>query len=222
MNAITYNNVLYETPLSTEIESMWTRDSAVKNLGINMELGIAFSQSLIAFGARTRMFIPKKIASDYEDKDKDGYFEKYAESVGRGQSFGVYLDYYYLNYPFGVVSLNIGNGIDFDQSTVKFTMEQKEDSVEDTVQLFSGTSKLSAAFLRTNLLLDFQFGSVGFHFGTTISVPMTQKSSLTLTHSDPFTDASLTNVTAEEDLKGKLGHQAKVGADLFLAGYYSF
>ncbi len=221
-NAVTYSNLLYETPLSADIESMWTRDSTIKNLGVNVEVGIALSNSLLAFGARSRMFIPKKIASDYEDKDKDGYFERYAETVGRGKSMGVYLDYYYLNFPFGVVSFNLGNGLDFDQSTITLTMDQREDGLDETNQLFSATSKLTASFLRTNLLLDFDFGSLGFHFGSTIYVPITQKNSFVLSYSDPFTDSSLKNITAEEDLKAKLGHQAKVGADLFLATYYSF
>ncbi len=222
MNAVTYSNLLYEAPLSQDIQSMWTRDSTVRSVGGGVEFGIGFTNSLLAIGARSRIFVPKKIASDYEDKDKDGFFERYAETVARGQSVGLYLDYYYFHTSFGPLGFMLGNGLDIDRSTVKFSMDQKEDGIDVVNTLYTGTSKLSALFLRTNLLLDFNFGSLGFHFGTSVLVPLTQKSTLTLVATDPFTDQFLTDKSAKEDVQAKLGHQAKVGADLFVAGYYSF
>ncbi|MBC7531632.1 MAG: hypothetical protein H7318_08650 [Oligoflexus sp.] len=221
-DAVSYQNLVYDTPLGLNADSMWTQDSAVKAIGVGGEVGFGLKSFTLAIGARTRTFSPKRVSADYDNKDGDFYFEEYVESIGTGKSLGYWLDFYYLRWDWGVASLNLGNGIDMDSSTVTFTMDHLSDKTTDVTRYYDVKSSLKAMSLRTNLLLDFKFGPVGFKMGTTIFVPVSQQQSISVKQIDPFTNSWLKNKTAEEDVKEKLAHKAQVGMDLLLMGYFAY
>ncbi len=217
-----YRNIYYETPLGQNVESMWSPESDVKAVGLGAEFGIGIGTYTLALGARSRTYSPKKIVSDYDDADQNNDFEKYVESSGRGISTGYWLDFYYVHWDLGIASLNIGNGIDMDQSIVKFEAEQLSDDSDDIRKLYKAKSTLKTLSLRTDLLLDFKFGPVGFRMGTIIFAPLSQSSKISAETTDAFATNFLKNKTVEEDLKEVLGHKASVGVDMLLMGYFSF
>lgn len=217
-----YKNLVYETPLGQDVESMWSQESDVKSVGLGAEIGIGIKGFTLALGGRSRTFSPKRIASDYDDKDQNDIFEDYVETTGKGQSTGFWLDFYYLRWDWGVASLNIGNGIDMDTSVVKFTVDQLSDESDDKRELYKGKSTLKALSLRTDLLLDFNFGPVGFKMGTNIFVPLSQSQKIKVVHSDQFAVDKLKGKTVEEDVKESLAHKASLGVDMIIMGYFSF
>lgn len=223
VNPVTYSNLIYKTPLGQAVTSMWDVDSPVGTLGGGLELGFGISSYVLTVGARTRIYRPRRIASDYSDGDNDDFFEKYAETVATGSSFGAYLDFYYLSWQWGVTGLHLGNGLDFDSTNVTFTMEQKDDDAPEVLNKFyEATSKLTALSLRTNLILDFNFGSLGLKIGTIFTIPLSQSPSFSAKDStDPFL-SNLQGKTLEEDIKSSLGHKAQFGAEILLGAYFSY
>lgn len=231
VSPVSHANLVYETPQEQTVQSMWSSDSnsRVTSGSIGTEFGLGIGSFTLSFGLRFRpenFYSSKKIASDYDDKDGDaeGYFEQYAEtSSGKSSSFGAYLDFYYLNYQWGVASFHLGNGLDYDSSKVNFVMEQKDEFVPDANQiLYAADSSLTALFLRTNLLLKFTFGSYGFQVGTTLSLPLSQTQKFSLTTDDDSFSSRLDGLTSEEDLKKSLDHKAAFGADIMGAVHYNF
>lgn len=221
-DAVTYQNLVYETPLGQQKDSMWSQDSPVKAVGIGGEFGFGIKSFTLAIGARSRTFSPKRVSADYDNKDGDFYFEEYVESIGTGKSLGFWLDFYYMRWDWGVASLNLGNGIDSDSSTVTFTTDHLSDTSTDVSRIYDVKSSLKATALRTSLLLDFKFGPVGFKMGSIIFIPLSQQQTITVEQNDPFTTSFLKDKTAEEDVKEKLAHKAQVGVDLLLMGYFAY
>ncbi len=217
-----YKNLVYEAPLGQDVGSLWAADSDVKAVGLGAEIGIGIKSFTLALGARARTYSPKRVASDYADRDSNNEFEEYVETVGKGSSSGFWLDFYYLRFDWGVASFNLGNGLEMDKSIVKFTTEQLSDDNDDKRLLYKGKSTLDAMSLRTNLLLDFKFGPVGFKMGTIIILPLTQKQKVSIVHGDEFVAGTLSGKTVEEDFKESLSHKAALGVDLMMMGYFSF
>jgi len=221
-DAVSYQNLVYETPLGQDVDSMWSQDSGVKSIGIGGEVGIGIKSFTLAIGGRQRTFSPKRVSADYDSKDADPAFEEFVETIGKGSSLGYWLDFYYLRWDYGVASLNLGNGIDIDTSTVTFTMDHKSDNNDTVDRYYDAKSVLASTALRTSLLLDFRFGPVGFKVGSVLFIPINQKETLTLTQTDPFTDQFLKENTPDEDLKQKLAHKAQVGFEMLVMGYFAF
>jgi hypothetical protein len=221
-DSVSYQNLVYETPLGQPAESMWSQDSAVKAVGVGGELGFGIKSFTLAIGARSRTYSPKRVSADYANPDNDFYFEEYVETIGTGKALGYWLDFYYLRWDWGVASLNLGNGIDMDNSSVSFTMDHLKDGSSDSQRYYDVKSTLKAMSLRTSLLLDFKFGPVGFKMGSIIYIPLSQQQSITVEQKDPFTTMYLKDKTAEEDVKDKLGHKSQVGVDLLLMGYFAY
>ncbi len=222
-DTITYQNLIYDTPLGQDTDSMWKQDSAVKSVGIGGEIGFGFQSLTLSIGARSRTFSPKRVQADYDNKVGDpAVFEEFVESIGSASSLGYWLDLSYLRWDYGVASLNFGNGIEIDTSKVTFTLDHKSDENAAVDRYYDATSELSATSLRSSLLLDFKFGPVGFKLGSILFIPVAQKEVLTLTQTDPFTAQFLKGITPDEDLKLKLGHKAQTGVELLLMGYISF
>ncbi len=219
---VSYNNLVYETPLGKDTETMWSKDTPVKATSFGAELGIGLGQFTLALGGRSRSFAPKRVSSDYADKDNDTVFEDYTESTGTGKGVGGWLDFYFVHWDFDLASFNMALGVDVDNSTVKFQLDKLSDTDNTTTRLYDVTSKLSVFSLRVPLILDFKFGSVGFRMGTVIFAPLKQKEQLTVVQSDPFTDQYLKGKTPDEDLKENLDHKAKAGAELTFMGYFAF
>lgn len=217
-----YKNIVYETPLGQNVESMWSQDSDVKAVGLGAEVGIGIKSFTLALGARARTFSPKRIASDYNDADRNNDFEEYIEATGQGLSSGFWLDFYYLHWDWGGTSLNIGNGVDMDTSIVKFNANILSDLNDDKRILYKAKSTVKALSLRTNLLLDLKFGPVGFKIGSVILFPLSQSQKIKVEHSDPFTTDFLKGKTAEEDFKESLAHKTALGVDLIMMGYFAF
>lgn len=222
MDTASYKNVSYLAPFGQEAESIWTQESDTKSVGLGIEFGLGIKGFTLALGTRSRNYTANRYPADYQDKDLDGDAEDYLVTQGKGQSAGYWLDFYYLRWDWGVASLNIGNGIDFDNSAVKFTAEKRSDENDEKSELYRGRSRLKVFSLRTNLLLDFKFGPVGFKMGTNIFVPLSESQKVSLTHSDGFATEFLKGKTVEEDFKESLGHKASVGVDLILMGYLAF
>lgn len=222
VDAVGYKNLIYETPLNEDAATMWTADSSVASVSFGAEVGFGIKSFTLALGARSRTYTPKRVSSDYADKDGDEYFEDYAEAIGKGSAIGFWLDFYWLKLDYGLASVMFGSGIDVDNSTVTFTMDQLSEDNETVNQYFKATSTLKVLSLRTNILLDFNFGAVGFKMGTILYVPLQQTQGFTFESTDPETTEHLKGVTAEEDLKKTLGHKAKFGADLLIMGYFAY
>jgi hypothetical protein len=217
-----YKNLVYEAPLGQKVESMWAPDSDVKAVGLGAEVGIGISSYTLALGAKARTYSPKRIASDYADRNNDNDFEEYVETVGKGSSAGYWLDLYYLRFDWGVASFNLGNGIEIEKSVVKFTTEQLSDTNDERRILYKGKSALDVLSLRTDLLLDFKFGPVGFKAGTIVTAPLSQKQKATIIHGDEFVADALDGRTVVEDFKEALSHKATLGVNLTMMGYFSF
>ncbi|MBC7660264.1 MAG: hypothetical protein H7249_11210 [Chitinophagaceae bacterium] len=219
---VTYQNLIYEDPLNKDVETMWSAESPVKAVGLGGEFGFGIKSLTLAVGARSRTFSPKRIASDYGDPDANGVFKEYVESIGKGKSTGAWLDLSYARWDWGVASLNLGNGIDIDTSSVDFTLDHKADGTDVATNLYKAKSTLKAISLRTKLLLDFKFGPVGFKMGSVLYIPLSQAEKITVEQSDAATNSFLKTKTAQEDLKTKLGHKSQVGLDLLLMGYFAY
>ena len=221
---VSYQNLIYETPVNRQVDSMWSADSAVKTFGLGLEFGLGISSFQLAGGLRTRFFMPKKISSDYNDVDGDKTFEQYVDTTAIGSSFGAWLDFYWLILDFGVVDFRLGSGLDFDSSAVTVDAVQKSDADASEVTIYQGKSTLSALSLRLLPSLDFTFGPIAFTLAAAIYVPLSQSSKFSLdTQDDPFATANLNpSITAEQDLKDSLKHQAKPGAELQLSAGFVF
>ena len=83
---ISYQNLLYETPSAPSVNSMWSSDSPVKTLAVGLEYGLGLGSFQLALGARTRLFIAKKISSDYADVDSNRIFEQYMDTNSTASS----------------------------------------------------------------------------------------------------------------------------------------
>jgi len=221
---ISYQNLIYETPVGRQVDSMWSSDSAVKNLGFGLELGLGISSFQLSAGLRSRTFLPKKISSDYNDVNGDNTFEQFVDTTATGTGFGAWLDFYWLILDFGVVDFRLGNGLEFDSSAVTFEAVQLSDDDDASNTLYAGKSTLTALSLRILPTLDFIFGPIDLTLGAVIYIPVSQSSKFSLgTSNDPFAASSLNpNTTPEEDLKGALKHEAKAGADLLLSAGFVF
>jgi hypothetical protein len=221
---ISYQNLIYETPVGRQVDSMWSADSAVKSLGFGLELGLGISSFQLSAGLRSRAFLPKKISSDYADVNSDNTFEQYMDTTATGTGFGAWLDFYWLIVDFGVVDFRLGNGLEFDSSTVTFEATQLSDLNSDSKLMYSGKSSLTALSLRLLPTLDFIFGPIDFTLGAIIYIPVSQASKFSLgTSDDPFATQFLNpEKTVEEDLKTSLKHEAKPGADLLLSAGFVF
>jgi hypothetical protein len=221
---ISYQNLIYETPVGRQVDSMWSSDSAVKNLGFGLELGLGISSFQLSAGLRSRTFLPKKISSDYNDVNGDNTFEQYIDTTATGTGFGAWLDFFWLIADFGVVDFRLGNGLEFDSSAVTFEAVQLSDDDDKTDTLYAGKSTLTAMSLRILPTLDFIFGPIGFTLGAVIYIPVSQSSKFSLdTSTDPFATSSLNpDTTPEMDLKGALKHEARAGADLLLSAGFVF
>ncbi len=221
---VSYQNLIYETPVNRQVDSMWSADSAVKTFGLGLEFGLGISSFQLAGGLRTRFFLPKKISSDYNDVDGDKTFEQYVETKAVGSSFGAWLDFYYWILDFGVVDFRLASGLDFDSSAVTLDAVQKSDIDATELTLYQGKSTLTALSLRLLPSLDFTFGPIAFSLGAVIYVPLSQSSKFSLdTQNDAFASANLNpDITAEQDLKESLKHEAKVGGELQLNAGFVF
>lgn len=222
VDSVGYKNLIYETPLGEDAETMWTADSSVASVSFGAEVGFGIKSFTLALGGRSRTYTPKKVASDYADKNNDQYFEDYAETIGKGSSIGFWLDFYWLKLDYGLASVMIGNGVDLDTSTVDFTMDQLSEDSDVVNKYVTAKSTLKTTSIRTNILLDFNFGSVGFKMGAILYAPIQQEQKFTFSNTDPETISHLKVLTAEEDLKSKLGHKAKFGAELLIMGYFAY
>ncbi|MDQ3234502.1 MAG: hypothetical protein M3Q07_22085 [Pseudobdellovibrionaceae bacterium] len=221
---ISYQNLIYETPVGRQVDSMWSADSAVKNLGFGLELGLGISSFQLTAGLRSRVFLPKKISSDYNDVNSDNTFEQYMDTTATGTGFGAWLDFYWLIVDFGVVDFRLGSGLEFDSSTVSFEAVQLSDDDDSKNTLYAAKSNLTAFSLRLLPTLDFIFGPIDFTLGAVIYIPLAQSSKFDLgTSEDPFVATSLNpDITPEQDLKDSLKHEAKAGADLLLSAGFVF
>jgi hypothetical protein len=220
---ISYQNLIYETPVGRQVDSMWSSDSAVKSLGFGLELGLGISSFQLTAGLRSRTFLPKKISSDYDDVDGDNTFEQFMDTTATGTGFGAWLDFYWLIVDFGVVDFRLGNGLEFDSSTVNFEATQLSDLNSDSTTMYKGKSSLTALSLRLLPTLDFIFGPIDFTLGAVIYIPVSQSSKFSLaTSDDPFLSSLNPDKTAEQDVKDSLKHEAKPGADLLLSAGFVF
>jgi hypothetical protein len=220
---ISYQNLIYEAPVGRQVDSMWSSDSAVKSLGFGLEFGLGISSFQLTAGLRSRMFLPKKISSDYNDEDGDNTFEQFMDTTATGTGFGAWLDFYWLIVDFGVVDFRLGNGLEFDSSVVNFEAKQLSDLNSDANAMYAGKSTLTALSLRFLPTLDFIFGPVDFTLGAVIYIPLSQSSKFSLgTSEDPFVSSLNPDKTAEQDLKDSLKHEAKPGADLLLSAGFVF
>ncbi len=220
---ISYQNLIYETPVGRQVDSMWSSDSAVKSLGFGLELGLGISSFQLTAGLRSRLFLPKKISSDYDDVDGDQTFEQFMDTTATGSGFGAWLDFYWLIVDFGVVDFRLGNGLEFDSSTVNFEAKQLSDLDSNSTTMYAGKSSLTALSLRLLPTLDFIFGPINFTLGAVIYVPLSQSSKFSLdTADDPFLTSLNTEITPEQDVKDSLKHEAKPGADLLLSAGFVF
>jgi hypothetical protein len=222
IDSVGYKNLVYETPLNEDADSMWSSDSTVASVSLGAELGFGVKSFTLALGARQRTYTPKRVSSDYADLNDDNYFEEYAESIGKGTSTGFWFDFYWLRMDYGLASVMMGNGIDIDNSSVTFTMD-KLTEVDDSVNGYvKATSTLKVVSLRTNILLDFNFGAVGFKMGTILYIPLQQQQSFSAEITDPEASEHLKNIEPDEDLKAALSHKAKFGAELLIMGYFAY
>lgn len=221
---ISYQNLIYETPVGKQVDSMWSSDSAVKNVGFGLEFGLGLSSFQLTAGLRSRLFLPKKISSDYADVNTDSVFEQYVDTTATGSGFGAWLDFYWLIVDFGVVDFRLGNGLEFDSSAVSFEAVQKSDNDDTNKTIYAGKSTLTAISLRILPTLDFIFGPIDFTLGAVIYIPVAQSSKFSLdTFDDPFATNNLNpDKTPEQDLKDALKHEAKPGADLLLSAGFVF
>ncbi|WP_218109747.1 hypothetical protein [Oligoflexus tunisiensis] len=220
---ITYQNLVYETPVGRQVDSMWSSDSPVSNLGFGLELGLGISSFQLTAGLRSRFFTPKKISSDYNDADGDNQFEQFMDTTAPGTSFGAWVDFYWLIVDFGVVDFRLGNGIEFDSSTVNFEAKQLSDLNDESNTMYSAKSTLTALSLRILPTLDFIFGPIDFTLGTVIYIPVSQSSKFNLGESnDPFVSFLNEGKSPEQDLKDSLKHEAKPGADLLISAGFVF
>ncbi len=218
LGPISYQNLIYETPVGQQVKSLWSADSAVKTLGVGLELGLGISTFQLSAGVRSRFFIPKKISSDYNDANNDKTFEQYVDTSTKGSSFGAWLDFYWLIMDFGVVDFRLGNGLEFDSSSVSFDATQKSDLDSNETVIYSAKSTLQAISLRVLPTLDFIFGPIDFTLGAIIYIPVSQSSKLSLgTMTDTFATNLDPSKTPEQDLKDSLKHVAKPGLDLLLS-----
>jgi hypothetical protein len=220
---ISYQNLIYETPVGRQVDSMWSSDSAVKSLGFGLELGLGISSFQLTAGLRARTFLPKKISSDYDDVDGDNTFEQFMDTTATGTGVGAWLDFYWLIVDFGVVDFRLGNGLEFDSSTVNFEAVQLSDVDDASTKMYAGKSTLTALSLRILPTLDFIFGPIDFTLGAVIYIPVSQASKFSLgTSEDPFVANLNPDKTPEQDVKDSLKHEAKPGADLLLSAGFVF
>jgi len=220
----TYHAVSYFAPFDADgtplrLETLWDRDRDIITsvLGFGLELGLGVGSSKLTVGGRMRLYKGTTVKSFYDDN-----LTNYAETRMSGSAFGGWADFYYLSINYGKLSIDIGNGLDFDLSQIAMTMEKKSDINPITNKLVDYKSSLTVLSLRTNLLFNLFFDPLGLQFGTFFTFPLSSSGSPTVSFDDPQAD-SLLGVTGSEDLIDAIDHRAaRFGIELFFSAYYAF
>jgi hypothetical protein len=176
-----YNTFSY-VPASQDTSTLWgtegQRSSSISgsvgaflnSIGLEAELlGLG-----IAGGVRVlRKF--QKFGGDADFSLNEADASKYVEFFLESSFFGVYLDYYFIK-PSSRKSggIKLGAGIDFEQSTVIFDLQQKEDGSGAAVDLYHAESNLSVISLRLPAAYEYPITkSLGLNLGMTILLPLT-------------------------------------------------
>ncbi|MFW7378318.1 MAG: hypothetical protein ACOH5I_05895 [Oligoflexus sp.] len=221
----TYHAVSYFSPFdnngdAAQVSTLWDRDRDIitSALGFGLELGLGIGSSKLTIGGRMRLYKGTTVKSFYDDDENN-----FAETRMTGSSVGAWSDFYYLSFDYGVLSIDIGNGIDLDISQVTMSMEQKSEVNDNTTKMYDYKSSLTIASLRTNILFNLYFGPMGLQFGSFFTIPLSSSGSPSVTVDDPQALTSLAEITPEEDVIEAVNHRAaSFGIELFFSAYYAF
>jgi hypothetical protein len=222
-----YNNMTYATPeLEGTVETLWEprkkSKSAITSIGFEFDL-VAYG---IALGIRPlRSYQALVISSDYDRTVK----EIFAETSVSASAIGFYLDYNFLN-PKAIASgLRIGAGIDIDQSTVVYSLDQRDERDASKIPLYRITSKLTVISLRVPVGYELNLGAFGLNFGANLMVPVVGNKAVA---TNEITDGNTgryvgsteeQTTTATNDLSKSLGHtKSSFAAELVLGAFFAF
>ena len=217
MSPAVYQNLSYKTPEGAAATTLWEQSekSQFAPLGFGLELGLdMFGQ--MAVGFRSSTYTPFKAESDY---DTTGRF---AETVTSASSVGLWFDYYFMSMEMMGLNVNIGAGLDIDNSSVTFESNQKTDDGSENNPLATATSKAMVISIRIPIAISLPLGPIALGASPIFFLPASASASF----SGEVTDAnaaSLDGTTGEADLETALGHTKNgFGLQMMFSAAYAF
>lgn len=219
-----YNMVTYAAPAiadsTTANDSQyWVKDksSAASLTSVMLEWGRFMGpKSGFSLGLRYRTNPETTLLADYVT----GVSTSYVSISHRFSGLALLADYsFYKNDVSSTFNFFFATGIEFENTTLEILAKLTDDSVEQTRQLASLSSKQIVASLRLRPGLDWNPSKwFGIHSGMTVMLPLVKISASTkVSVDDPH---SLDKTTAGEDLSKAADHKLNrygVGADLGLS-----
>lgn len=214
-----YNAIYYNDPNETLVNTFWEADR-VSNLsltGLGVELGLKVWESKLNLGFRLRSYRPFVIRANYTP-DRTNF----AETSLTSTSQGLWIDFNYFIFDFGVLSIDLGNGIDADVATLEMDTYFKNDNDPTETEIYNATSTFTSVSLRTNLNFNFFFDPIGFQFSNSILIPISGTKTDSITVNDSQV-ADYLDGLGEDDVRTQLNHKkSSVAIEMFISSYYSF
>ncbi len=214
-----YNAIYYADPNETPVNTFWKADR-VSNLsltGLGIELGFGVWDSKLNLGMRLRSYKPFTIRANYTPDRAN-----FAETNLTATSQGFWIDFNYLIFDFGLLTLDLGNGIDIDFAKLDMDTYAKNDNNDDQTEIYSASSTFTTISLRTNLNFNFFFDPIGFQLSSSFLIPVSGTATDSITINDPQVTDYL-NGSGEDDVRQALNHKkSSFGLEMFVTFYYAF
>lgn len=217
------------------VDTLWEAENSTTStpIGVASEFSLGLGSNMrLNLGARFRLFKTTNAASNLNDLQESNVLYEYAETKIDSSAAGIWFDYYYLNLKMSEkLSLEIGNGLDFDQSRVELVMNEKSDLDENkALEAIRIKSILNTVSLRTNFALNYYLDPLGFQLSTAITIPLSSQVSQVLEQTNSEDSSFLQDKSllgnddkVEEDLISQLNHRASgFGLEIMLSAYYGF
>lgn len=214
-----FNVPSYSDPQETTVNTLWSADqvSSLSIFGITAEFGFGIGSSKAVIGVRSREYKSFSVATDYTSDSSN-----FAETSISGISVGGYFDFNYLIWNLGSMTVDFGNGLDLDNTTVSLQTSHRDDADTIDNSLYTLESILQTVSLRTNLNINLFLDPLGIQIGTTLLIPLSSAVSDTIITSDT-NNTYLSELTAEQDIRQAVDHrQGSVGLELNFSAYIAF
>lgn len=218
MTTATYQKVTYQRPEAASVDTLWkaAEASGLSLFGVGGEVGLDLSGKLLAAGARLKRYREFTAVADYDNDPAN-----YVENNQVAQSFGVWLDYYWMTINMGGSKLEFANGLDIDMSTMVLNAAQLSDAGDEN-EIYKATSKITVMSLRNVLSYKLFFDPIGINADINVMLPLVASGASFSADVNDGNTASLT-VDPVEDLKATVDHKkAGLGLELIFGAYFAF
>jgi hypothetical protein len=217
----TYHHLLYETPVppTSAVSSLWKRSgkpSVYRAIGVDAQFGVLGTG--LSLGAKYAAYRGYHSDSFYDSNPQNAALTDYEATA-----IAAWVDAYYLSFAMGPLIFSVGNGLEYNQSTLKFTATHKND-VDSSINqpLATLKSDLSVIALRSIMNAELYFGSFGFGGGVNLLVPFYAKAkpsaAVQTPHKSQYPEGEL---QAAKDLEKSLQHdKSQFGLELILSAVY--